>query len=200
MESRRGASSHHHNPFYALTELGTDEDHGSVYGFNLVYSGNFLGLAECDADYGCRAQLGINPFDFSWTLEPGTEFQTPEAVLVFSAEGLGGMSRAYHRLYRKHLCRGEWRDKPRPIVINNWEATYFDFDATKLNEIAAAAASLGIELFVLDDGWFGYRDNDRSSLGDWFVHRRKAAARAGESSRDKSKRRDLALVSGSNRK
>ena len=173
MESRRGASSHHHNPFFALTEFGTHEDHGSVYGFNLVYSGNFLGLAECDADYGCRAQLGINPFDFSWRLEPGTQFQTPEAVLVFSPEGLGGMSRAYHRLYRKHLCRGEWRDQPRPIVINNWEATYFDFDAAKLNEIAAAAASLGIELFVLDDGWFGHRDNDRSSLGDWFVHRRK---------------------------
>ena len=173
VESRRGASSHHHNPFFALTEFGTAEDHGSVYGFNLVYSGNFLGLAECDADYGCRAQLGINPFDFSWRLEPGTQFQTPEAVLVFSPEGLGGMSRAYHRLYRKHLCRGEWRDKPRPIVINNWEATYFDFDAAKLNEIAAAAASLGIELFVLDDGWFGHRDNDRSSLGDWFVHRRK---------------------------
>ena len=180
MESRRGASSHHHNPFFALTEFGTQEDHGSVYGFNLVYSGNFLGLAECDADYGCRAQLGINPFDFSWTLEPGTEFQTPEAVLVFSAEGLGEMSRAYHRLYRKHLCRGEWRDKPRPIVINNWEATYFDFDATKLHEIAAAAASLGIELFVLDDGWFGHRDNDRSSLGDWFVHRTKLPRGLGE--------------------
>ena len=179
-ESRRGASSHHHNPFFALTELGTQEDHGSVYGFNLVYSGNFLGLAECDADYGCRAQLGISPFDFSWTLESGTKFQTPEAVLVFSAEGLGGMSRAYHRLYRKHLCRGEWRDKPRPIVINNWEATYFDFDAPKLNEIAAAAASLGIELFVLDDGWFGHRDNDRSSLGDWFVHRKKLPRGLGE--------------------
>ncbi len=173
VESRRGASSHHHNPFFALTEFGTSEDHGSVYGFNLVYSGNFLGLVECDADYGCRAQLGINPFDFSWLLEPGNEFQTPEAVLAFSAEGLGGMSRAYHRLYRRHLCRGEWRDKPRPIVVNNWEATYFNFEAAKLNEIAAAAADLGIELFVLDDGWFGHRDDEHSSLGDWFVHRKK---------------------------
>jgi alpha-galactosidase len=173
IESRRGASSHHHNPFFAFTELGTNEHCGAVYGFNLVYSGNFLGLAECDADYGCRSQLGINPFDFSWMLEPGAEFRTPEAVLVFSEEGLGGMSRAYHRLYRKNLCRGEWRDKPRPIVVNNWEATYFDFDAAKLIEIAAAAADLGIELFVLDDGWFGHRDDDHSSLGDWFVDRKK---------------------------
>ena len=173
IESRRGSSSHQHNPFFALTAPDTSEDHGAVYGFNLVYSGNFLGLAECDADYGCRGQLGINPFDFSWKLDPGAEFQTPEAVLVFSAEGLGGMSRAYHRLYRKRLCRGEWRDKPRPILVNNWEATYFDFDASRLERIAGAAADLGIELFVLDDGWFGRRDNDRSSLGDWFVDRRK---------------------------
>ncbi len=173
IESRRGSSSHQHNPFFALTEFGTDEDHGTAYGFNLVYSGNFLGLAECDADYGCRAQLGINPFDFSWKLEPGSDFQTPEVVLVFSAEGLGGMSRAYHQLYRGHLCRGEWRDKPRPIVINNWEATYFDFNTVKLEKIATAAADLGIELFVLDDGWFGHRDDDRSSLGDWFVDKRK---------------------------
>jgi alpha-galactosidase len=173
VESRRGASSHHHNPFFAITELGANEYHGAVYGFNLVYSGNFLGLAECDADYGCRAQLGINPFDFSWKLEPGAEFQTPEAVLICSVHGLGGMSRAYHRLYRSHLCRGEWRNKPRPIVVNNWEATYFNFDAAKLEEIAAAAADLGIELFVLDDGWFGHRDDEHSSLGDWFVHRKK---------------------------
>ncbi|MGA7394051.1 MAG: alpha-galactosidase [Terrimicrobiaceae bacterium] len=173
IESRRGASSHHHNPFFALTELDSNEDHGAVYGFNLVYSGNFLGLTECDADFGCRSQLGISPFDFSWKLEPGLEFQTPEAILVFSAEGLGGMSRAYHRLYRSNLCRGEWRDKPRPIVVNNWEATYFDFNAAKLEKIATAAADLGIELFVLDDGWFGHRDDDCSSLGDWFVNRRK---------------------------
>jgi alpha-galactosidase len=173
IESRRGSSSHQHNPFLALTAPDANEDHGAVYGFNLVYSGNFLALAECDADYGCRAQLGINPFDFSWKLDPGAEFQTPEAVLVFSGEGLGGMSRAYHRLYRKRLCRGEWRDKPRPILVNNWEATYFDFDAPRLERIAGAAADLGIELFVLDDGWFGRRDDDRSSLGDWFVDRRK---------------------------
>jgi alpha-galactosidase len=173
IESRRGASSHHHNPFFALTELGTNENHGAVYGFNLVYSGNFLGLVECDADYGCRAQLGINPFDFSWVLQPRAEFQSPEAVLVFSAEGLGGMSRAYHRLYRKNLCRGEWRAKPRPVVVNNWEATYFDFDDARLIEIATVAADLGIELFVLDDGWFGHRDDEHSSLGDWFVNRKK---------------------------
>ncbi|HEY5753501.1 MAG TPA: alpha-galactosidase [Chthoniobacterales bacterium] len=173
IESRRGSSSHQHHPFIALTRPETTEDQGEVYGFSLVYSGNFIGLVERDADYGCRLQLGINPFDFSWKLEPGAEFQTPEAVLVFSDEGLGGMSRIYHRLYRTRLCRGEWQDKPRPILVNNWEATYFDFDATKLEKIADAAAGLGIELFVLDDGWFGRRDDDTTSLGDWFVDKRK---------------------------
>lgn len=173
IESRRGASSHQHNPFFALAENGMDEDRGFVFGFNLVYSGSFLGLAERDPNDGVRAQLGVNPFDFSWHLAPGESFQTPEAVLVFSDEGLGGMSRAYHRLYQRHLCRGPWRDKERPILVNNWEATYFDFDADKLEKIAAAGADLGIELFVLDDGWFGRRDNDTSSLGDWVVDRKK---------------------------
>ncbi|MEJ9165255.1 alpha-galactosidase, partial [Paenibacillus graminis] len=117
--------------------------------------------------------IGINPFDFSWLLEPGQSFQTPEAVLVYSGEGLGGMSRTYHRLYRTRLCRGVHRDKTRPILVNNWEATYFDFDADKIAAIAKEAGPLGIELFVLDDGWFGKRDSDNSSLGDWFEDRRK---------------------------
>lgn len=173
IESRRGSSSHQQHPFIALTRPDTTEDQGEVYGFSFVYSGNFLGLVERDADYGCRLQLGINPFDFSWKLEPGAEFQAPETVLVFSDQGLGKMSRTYHRLYRTRLCRGEWQDKPRPILVNNWEATYFDFNATKLEKIADAAADLGIELFVLDDGWFGRRDDDTTSLGDWFVDKRK---------------------------
>lgn len=173
VDSRRGTSSHQHNPFFALAELGAHEEHGSVYGFNLVYSGNFLAQVELDQFSTPRAQLGINPFDFSWHLAPGDSFQTPEAVLVFSPDGLGGMSRALHRFYRRHLLPVAWRDQPRPILVNNWEATYFDFDAAKLESIATAGAELGVELFVLDDGWFGHRDDDRSSLGDWVVDRKK---------------------------
>jgi alpha-galactosidase len=173
IDSRRGTSSHQQNPFFALAELGADEEHGSVYGFNLVYSGNFLAQVELDQFASSRAQLGINPFDFSWQLGPNDTFQTPEAVLVFAPEGLGGMSRALHRFYRHHLLPIAWRAKPRPILLNNWEATYFDFTAEKLEAIAAAGAELGVELFVLDDGWFGKRDDDRSSLGDWVVDHKK---------------------------
>lgn len=173
VDSRRGTSSHQQNPFFALAEHGFDEERGDVYGFNLVYSGNFLAQVELDQFASPRAQLGVNPFDFAWRLEPGDAFQTPEAVLVFSPEGLGGMSRALHRLYRAHLLPVAWRDRPRPILVNNWEATYFDFNADKLEAIATAGAALGVELFVLDDGWFGKRDDDRSSLGDWFVDRKK---------------------------
>ncbi len=173
VESRRGTSSHQQNPFIALTELGNHEDHGSVYGFNLVYSGNFLAQVELDQFSVARTQIGINPFDFSWRLETGESFHTPEAVLVFSAEGLGGMSRALHRFYRRHLLPPAWRGRERPILINNWEATYFDFNADKLEAIASAGADLGVELFVLDDGWFGKRDDPRSSLGDWTVDLKK---------------------------
>jgi alpha-galactosidase len=173
IESRRGASSHQHNPFIALLSKTADEDHGEVYGFSLVYSGSFVAQAEVDQYATTRVSLGINPFDFSWLLEPGESFQTPEAVLVYSDEGLGGMSRTYHRLYRARLCRGEHRDKERPILINNWEATYFNFTTDSLIKIAQEASELGIELFVLDDGWFGKRNDDTSSLGDWVVNREK---------------------------
>jgi len=169
IESRRGASSHQHNPFIALLSTGADEDTGEVFGFSLVYSGNFLAQAEVDQFAITRVSLGINPFDFFWLLEPGQCFQAPEVVMVYSSKGLGEMSRTYHRLYRTRLCRGEFRDKERPILINNWEATYFDFTAEKILDIATAAKALGIEMFVLDDGWFGKRDNDTSSLGDWSV-------------------------------
>lgn len=138
-----------------------------------MYSGSFLAQAEVD-QYGIsRVGIGIQPFNFQWLLEPGESFQAPEAVLVRSSEGLGGLSRTYHRLYRTRLCRGEFRDSKRPILINNWEATYFNFNADKIKEIAKAGKELGLELFVLDDGWFGKRDNDDSSLGDWVEDRRK---------------------------
>jgi alpha-galactosidase len=169
VESRRGVSGHQQNPFIALLSKGTDEDHGEVYGFSLVYSGSFFAHAEVDQFFTTRVQMGVNPFDFSWLLEPGESFQTPEVVLVFSDQGLGGMSRIYHRLYRDRLCRGAYRDKERPILINNWEATYFDFDADKLEHIAKEGSKLGMELFVLDDGWFGKRNDDNTSLGDWVV-------------------------------
>lgn len=171
--SSRGASSHQHNPFLALVTPGTDEEIGEVRAMNLVYSGNFWAQAEVDPWGGTRMSLGLNPFEFTWNLEPGSSFQTPEAVLVYSDAGLGGMSRKFHRAYRSRLCRGPWRDKARPVLVNNWEATYFDFDEAKILALADQAKSVGIELLVLDDGWFGHRNDDKSSLGDWVVDRSK---------------------------
>ena len=173
IESRRGSSSHAQNPFMALVRKDTTEQHGEVYGFSLVYSGNFLANVEVDMYENARAQIGINPFDFTWLLKSKEEFTAPEAVLVYSNEGLTGMSHIYNCLYGKRLCRGKYRDEVRPILINNWEATYFDFNETKIKEIAREATNLGMELFVLDDGWFGKRDDDNSSLGDWFVNEEK---------------------------
>ena len=170
VESLRGHSSHNHNPFVMLRRPGTDEDQGEVLGFSLVYSGNFLAQAEVDTWDTIRITLGINPFGFDWKLEPGEGFQTPEAVAVYSHQGMGAMSRTFHTLYRSRLARGEWRDRPRPILINNWEATYFNFDEDKLVSIAQAAKRDGVELFVLDDGWFGARRSDRAGLGDWIAN------------------------------
>ena len=171
--SRRGSSSHAQNPFMALVRKDTTEQHGEVYGFSLIYSGNFLANVEVDMYENARAQIGINPFDFTWFLKSKEEFIAPEAVLVYSNEGLTGMSHIYNCLYGKRLCKGKYRDEVRPILINNWEATYFDFNETKIKEIAREATNLGMELFVLDDGWFGKRDDDNSSLGDWFVNEEK---------------------------
>lgn len=173
IESRRGSSSHQHNPFVALVSPNADEEQGDAYGFSLVYSGSFSASAEVDQYRTTRVSIGINPFDFEWLLEPGQSFQAPEAVLVYSNEGLGGMSRTYHRLYRSRLSRGEFRDRTRPVLVNNWEATYFDFDADKIAAIAEEGSRLGIELFVLDDGWFGRRNDDTTSLGDWKVDLKK---------------------------
>ncbi|MBX4146085.1 alpha-galactosidase [Paenibacillus lautus] len=173
IESRRGSSSHNHNPFLALLSESAGEEHGEVYGFSLVYSGSFSAQVEVDQYETARVTMGLNPFDFSWLLEPGQSFQTPEAVMVFSAEGLGGMSRRYHKMYRTRLSRGQFRDATRPVLVNNWEATYFNFNADKIEQIASAGRDLGIELFVLDDGWFGKRNDDTTSLGDWVVDKNK---------------------------
>jgi alpha-galactosidase len=171
--SNRGASGHQHNPFLVLQRAHTTEESGEAYGVSLVYSGNFLAEAEVDQFETTRVRIGINPEGFGWTLDPGAEFCTPEAVLTYSEAGLGALSDAHHGLYRDRLARGVWRDAPRPIVINNWEATYFDFDEARLLEIATAAKDLGVEMFVMDDGWFGMRDGDNSSLGDWTANKDK---------------------------
>ena len=173
VESRRGASSHMQNPFLALARQNTGERFGEVYGFNLIYSGNHLCQAEVDQFDTVRIQCGVNPFGFGWELAPGGSFMTPECVMVYSDEGLGGMSRTFHDLYRDHLGFSKYTKGSRPIIINNWEATYFDFDESKLFEIIDSAAGLGIDTFVLDDGWFLGRNDDNSSLGDWTVDREK---------------------------
>ena len=168
VESLRGTSSHHQNPFVILKRPSADEDQGEVIGFSLVYSGNFLASAQVDTYQVTRILMGINPEWFSWKLEPGQSFQTPEAVMFWSEEGLNGMSQTCHDLYRKRLARGVWRDRVRPILINNWEATYFDLSEEKLLNIARKAKECGVEYFVMDDGWFGDRRSDRAGLGDWY--------------------------------
>lgn len=167
IDSKRGASSHNHNPFLAVVSHNAGEEDGEAYGFSLVYSGNFLASAELDQQNFVRVSLGINPFDFNWLLMPGESFCTPETVLVYSDGGIGKMSRIYHRLYRERLCRGKFRDELRPVLINNWQATYFDFNEEKILGIAQNAKKLGLDMVVLDDGWFGCRNNDSTSLGDW---------------------------------
>lgn len=173
VDSCRGESSHQNNPFVALCDNNADEDKGEVFGFNFVYSGNFYAQAEVTQHKKTRFLMGINPLDFEWLLEKGESFACPEVVMVHSDEGIGKMSRTFHDLYRNNLIRGEYKDKRRPILINNWEATYFNFDTDKLIDIAKEASKLGIEMLVMDDGWFGHRDSDNSSLGDWFVYEKK---------------------------
>ncbi len=170
VSSSRGASSAMHNPFIALKRETTTEVSGEAYGFALVYSGNFLAQVQVDAYDVTRVTMGINPFEFEWTLEPNETFQTPEAVSIYSDKGLNGMSQNFHNLFRENVMRGKYKNKTRPILINNWEATYFDFNEESILQIATKAKKLGVELFVLDDGWFGKRDNDQTSLGDWDVY------------------------------
>ncbi len=169
--SMRGSSSHEHNPFIILKRPHTDESQGEAVGFSLIYSGNFLAQAEVDNQNVTRILLGIHPDTFDWKLEPGADFQTPEAVMAYTCRGLNELSQSFHSLYQKRLARGYWRDRPRPILLNNWEATYFDFNEDLLVEIADRAKKCGVELFVLDDGWFGARRNDRAGLGDWTANK-----------------------------
>ncbi|MBR4726968.1 MAG: alpha-galactosidase [Clostridia bacterium] len=171
--SLRGSSSHHQNPFAAVVSSGADEDCGEAYGFNLVYSSNFSFDIDSDQNGGMRVLMGINPDGFEWLLEPGASFQAPETVMVYSDQGIGEMSRTFHRLYRKHLIRGRWRDAKRPLLINNWEATAMDFTGEKLLSFARVAKELGMEMLVMDDGWFGNRFDDHRALGDWHVNEEK---------------------------
>ena len=171
IDSMRGNSSHEHNPFMTLKRPNTDEYSGEAIGFSLIYSGNFRIQAEVDTHDVTRITMGINPDCFDWKLDTDGEFQTPEAVMVYSENGLNGMSQTFHKLYGRRLARGYWRDRPRPVLNNNWEATYFDFTEDRLIEIAKKAKECGVELFVLDDGWFGARRNDRAGLGDWVANK-----------------------------
>lgn len=173
VDSKRGSSSHLHNPFVALARKNTAENMGEVYGFSFVYSGNFYAGTDVNFYNRTRFLMGINPYDFCWKLEPGKTFVTPEVVMTYSDEGYGKMSRSFHKLYRTRLVRGKYRDAERPVLLNNWEATSFNFDEKKILDIAHGAKELGIEMLVLDDGWFGKRNDDKSSLGDWFENREK---------------------------
>lgn len=171
--SVRGASSHQYNPFVVLCEKGADETMGSCYGFSFVYSGEFLIEAEKDQLGRTRLICGIHPDNFSWNLHGGDTLWLPEVMMTHSGNGMGKVSRNFHKAIREHICRGEWKDRQRPILINNWEATYFHFTGEKLVAIAKEAKKLGIELFVMDDGWFGKREDDCSGLGDWFPNEKK---------------------------
>lgn len=173
VSSFRGESSHQDHPFLALVSKNTTQETGEVYAMNFVYSGNFRAQAEVSQFDSVRMSMGIHPENFCWKLMPGEEFQAPEVVLVYSDEGLDGMTTSFHHLYKKHLIRGEYKDKKRPILINNWEATYFNFTTEKLLDIAKEASALGIEMLVMDDGWFGKRSSDTCALGDWVVNEEK---------------------------
>lgn len=171
--STRGTSSHQYNPFLILSDHDTTEDAGSCYGFSFLYSGDFIGSTELDQYDQTRLLLGIHPDNFCYCVKPQEQFYAPEAAMAYSGCGLGGLSRIFHRAYRRHLCRGQWTSVRRPVLLNDWEGVYFDFDGDKLIQMAKDAAALGVELFVMDDGWFGKRDLDVSGLGDWIVNEEK---------------------------
>ena len=173
IESLRGASSHQENPFIALVDKNVTNDTGNIYASNLIYSGNFISQVEVDEWGQSRLMTGINPATFKWKLAPNQDFSTPEAVLFYTNDGFNGLMAQTHDFVTKHIIDQKWQKRDRPIVINNWEATYFDFNEEKLLKLATQAKQLGIECFVLDDGWFGKRDSDNSSLGNWTVDRKK---------------------------
>lgn len=171
--STRGASSHQQSPFIALARSATTEFQGEIFGFSLIYSGSFSAKVEVEQFGSTRLVMGLNPQVFKWQLDPNEKFQTPEVVMTYSDSGINAMSKTFHKFYRNNLIRGKYKDQLRPILVNNWEATYFDFNEQKIEELADCAKELGIELLVLDDGWFGKRNDDNSSLGDWFVNQEK---------------------------
>ena len=171
--STKGESSHQEHPFMALVSEKATQESGNVYGFHFVYSGNFFAQVEKNQFDNLRVQMGIHPKNFCFEVRAGESFFAPEVILTYSAEGLGGMSRTLHDLYRQHLIRSPYKDKKRPILINNWEATYFNFNTEKLIAIAKEAKKVGIEMLVMDDGWFGHRNDDNTSLGDWSVNEEK---------------------------
>ena len=173
VSSLRGESSHQDHPFMAIATPDIKEDQGEIYGLSFVYSGNFIAQTELDQFNTVRAVMGIHPTDFAWVLGEEEVFTTPEVIMVYSSEGMGHMTRTYHDLMRNHLMRSPYTHKKRPILINNWEATYFDFDTDKLLSIARQASKLGIEMLVMDDGWFGSRSSDNCALGDWIVNEEK---------------------------
>ena len=171
--SSRGMSSHQHNPFFLLTSPQATEDNGECYGFSFLYSGDFLALGDKDQFDQTRILLGLHPDNFCYRLDKGDSFYAPEAVMAYTDQGMNALSQIYHRAYRRNLCRGRYKTARRPILLNSWESVYLDFDGKKLIEMAKDAARMGIELFVMDDGWFGKRDLDVSGLGDWHVNEEK---------------------------
>lgn len=173
VSSFRGESSHQDHPFLALADKNATQENGEIYAMNFVYSGNFRAQAEVTQFDYVRMTMGIHPENFCWKLESGGHFQAPEVVMVYTDKGFDAMTAAFHRLYKKHLIRSAYKDKKRPILINNWEATYFDFNTEKLLSIAQEASKLGIEMLVMDDGWFGRRNADDCALGDWKVNEEK---------------------------
>lgn len=170
IDNARGGSGHQVNPFVMICVADAGETHGEVYGFSLIYSGNHSTTAEIDQFGSLRVRQGINPFGFEAQLAPGEAFCTPQSVLCYSADGFESLSQEYHNVYRDHLMRSEWAKKTRPLLLNNWEGTYFDFTEEQLLSMARKAKDIGLDLFVLDDGWFGKRNDDTSSLGDWTVN------------------------------
>ncbi len=172
-DSKSGISGNRSNPFFMISSEESGEDYGDCYGINLIYSGNHYEAAEVSSTGKLRVINGISPNGFEWQLGPGQIFEAPEAVYTYSDKGAGGMSRNMHQFIRKHIVRGYWRDRSRPVLLNSWEANYFKFNESKLLKQAKAAKEVGIELFVLDDGWFGKRNDDTSSLGDWTENREK---------------------------
>lgn len=179
-ESTTGSSSNRHNPGVILAGERASEDSGEVYGFNLVYSGNHYTAVELSSRDMVRVISGINPLCFSWKVQKGEQFETPEAVLTFSSQGFNGMSRNFHNFVNRRIVRGDWKGRERPVLLNNWEAHFFKFTRRKLLRLARRAAKLGVELFVLDDGWFGLRNDDKAGLGDYTVNRKKLPGGMGD--------------------